>query len=327
MAVPYKDYYKTLGVSRDASREDIQRAYRKLARKFHPDLNKAPDAEQKFKDINEAYEVLKDPEKRKKYDQLGPRWKEGQDFHPPPGWENIHFQYGPRPGAGAEGTFRGSGEAFSDFFETLFGGAFSQARGGAGGQGPFVHQQAGADHEATLRISLEEAYWGGTKAVTLELQRPSPDGTVSRQQKRLDVKIPRGVLPGQKIRLAGQGGQGIGGGERGDLYLRVETEPHPRFRLEGRNLYTDLALAPWEAALGAKVQVQTFDGPVTLKIPPGTHSGRKLRLKGKGMPNPKGAPGDLYVVAQIRVPKTLSQKEKDLFEELGKISSFNPRAA
>jgi curved DNA-binding protein len=325
MAVQYKDYYKTLGVSREASQEDIQRAYRKLARKFHPDLNKAPDAEQKFKDINEAYEVLKDPEKRKKYDQLGARWKEGQDFHPPPGWEDIRFEYGPSAGAGAEGGFWGSGEVFSDFFETLFGGAFRRGRGGAAGRGPFVRQQAGTDHEAALRINLEEAYRGGTKAVTLEVQEPSSDGTVSRQQKRFDVKIPRGVLPGQKIRLAGQGGQGLGGAQRGDLYLRVETEPHPRFRLEGRHLYTDLALAPWEAALGAKVPVQTMDGQVTLKIPPGTQSGRKLRLKGKGMPNPKGAPGDLYVVAQIQVPKTLSQKEKNLFEQLGEVSSFNPR--
>jgi curved DNA-binding protein len=322
MTVQYKDYYKTLGVSRDASQQDIQRAYRKLARKFHPDLNKSPDAEQKFKEVNEAYEVLKDREKRKKYDQLGPRWKEGQDFRPPPGWEDVQFQYG--SGVGGGGAFWGGGEGgFSDFFETLFGGAFRQAGGGQAGRGPFVRQQPGADYEATLVISLEDAYRGGTRAVTLESQAPGPGGT--KEQKRYDVKIPRGVLPGQKIRLAGQGGQGMSGGQAGDLYLRVEIEPHPRFRLEGRDLYTDLPLTPWEAALGGEVPVNTMDGRVALKIPAGMQSGRRLRLKGKGMPNPKGSPGDLYAVAQIKVPGDLSKKEKDLFKELGKSSSFNPR--
>ncbi|MFW6099083.1 MAG: DnaJ C-terminal domain-containing protein [Thermodesulfobacteriota bacterium] len=329
MAVSYKDYYEILGVARDAGQEDIQRAYRKLARKYHPDLNKAADAEQKFKDINEAYEVLKDPEKRQKYDQLGARWKEGQDFHPPPGWEDVRFQYGPRTGAHGEGAFWGSEDMFSDFFETLFGGGFRQAQGGAGGRGTYgeyVRQQPGVDHEAELQITLEEAYRGGTKTVTLTSREPGPGGTVTGRPKRFDVKIPMGILPGQKIRLAGQGSPGSGGGQPGDLFLKVNIQPHPRFRLQDRNLYTNLSLTPWEAALGTSVQVQTLEGSVTLKIPPGTQSGRKLRLKGKGMPNPKGSPGDLYVVARIKVPKRLSKKEKALFEELGKISSFNPRA-
>ncbi|MGM0428457.1 MAG: DnaJ C-terminal domain-containing protein [Thermodesulfobacteriota bacterium] len=326
MTVEYKDYYKTLGVSRDAGQDEIQQAYRKLARKYHPDLNKAADAEQKFKDLNEAYEVLKDPEKRQKYDQLGARWKEGQDFRPPPGWEDTRFQYGPRPGTGTEGAFWGSDEIFSDFFSTLFGGGFQRAQGGAEGRGPFVRQQSGVDHEAALQISLEEAYRGGTKTITLTSQETGPDGTVSNRPRRFDVKIPKGILPGQKIRLAGQGGPGSGGGQPGDLFLKVDIQPHPRFRLQDRNLYTDLSLAPWEAALGTEVQVQTLDGSLTLKIPSGTQSGRKLRLKGKGMPNPKGAPGDLYVVAQIKVPRRLSKKEQELFQEMSKVSSFNPRS-
>jgi curved DNA-binding protein len=321
MTVQYKDYYDTLGVSRDASREEIHRAYRKLARKYHPDLNKEPGAEDMFKEISEAYEVLKDPEKRSKYDQLGSRWEEGQDFRPPPGWE-FHFDRG----TGAKGTFFRSGEGdFSDFFESLFGGAFGGGPRQAAGRSPFESQGRGMDHEAVLRVGLEEAYRGGTKPVTLESQTRNPDGTVSVRPKRLDVKIPPGILPGQKIRLAGQGGEGMGGGLKGDLYLTVEIEPDRRFRLADRNLTTDLALSPWEAALGAEVPVQSLDGPVTLKVPKGTQSGRKLRLKGKGMPNPKGPAGDLYVVAQIKVPERLSKKERELFETLRKESSFDPR--
>jgi curved DNA-binding protein len=323
MAVGYKDYYNALGVARDASQKDIQRAYRKLARKYHPDLNKDPGAEQKFKEVSEAYEVLKDPEKRQKYDQLGSGWREGQDFHPPPGWENVHYQYGPGPGAGRAGGFWGSSEIFSDFFESLFGG--SQAGGPQ--RGPFARQQQGADHEAALRIRLEDAYRGGTQTLVLEVPEAGPAGGMTRRRKRYDVNIPRGVLPGQKIRLAGQGGQAIGDGRRGDLLLKVEIEPHHRFRLEGRDLHSDLALAPWEAALGTQVAVPTLDGTVTLKVPAGTQSGSKLRLKGKGMPNPKGATGDLYVTVQIRVPKQLSREERELYEKLSRASSFEPRSA
>jgi len=327
MAANYKDYYKTLGVSRDATQENIQQAYRKLARKFHPDINKTPEAETKFKEINEAYEVLKDPEKRKKYDQLGPDWKEGQDFRPPPGWENVHFQYGGGPGFSSSQRSWGSEENFSDFFNSLFGGAFRGSGAGAQGRGPFTRQQPGADQEATLRITLEEAYHGGTKTVTLESQEYTPEGIPSTQQRSFDIKIPKGILQGQKIRMANQGAPGIGGGSSGDLFLKVEFEQHPLFRVKGRNLYADVSLAPWEAALGTEINVQTLGGSVTMKIPPGTQTGRKLRLKGKGMPNPKGAPGDLYIVAQIKIPERLSKREKELFKEMSKISSFNPRGS
>jgi curved DNA-binding protein len=322
MAVGYKDYYRALGVPRGASREDIQRAYRKLARKYHPDLNKAPDAEQKFKEVNEAYQVLKDPEKRQNYDQLGAGWQEGQDFRPPPGWR-ADFDFGPRSGSGA--GFRGAAEGdFSDFFETLFGGAFRQQSRGAGSREPFM--RAGADHEGVLRISLEEAFRGGLKTVTLTSREPQRDGTAAAGPKTYDVKIPPGILPGQKIRLAGQGAAGQAEGKRGDLYLKIEIEPHPRLRLEGRDLYMDLPLAPWEAALGAEVQVPTpGGGSVTLTIPKGTQGGQKLRLKNKGMPNAGGKAGDLYAAVQIKVPKSLSQKEREVFEELRRVSTFTPR--
>lgn len=321
--VEYKDYYATLGVDRSADKEAISRAYRKLARKYHPDLNKAPEAEEKFKEISEAYEVLKDPEKRRRYDQLGARWKEGQDFQPPPGW-HFHYEQGPRPSGGG---FSFSGEGFSDFFESLFGGAFQQRGAAMGGGGTFARQGPPADHEATLRISLEDAYRGASMSIVLESEEGQGPGGAgdAAGPRRLEVKIPSGILPGQRIRLAGQGAR-TGDGRRGDLYLRVEVEPHRRFRLEGRDLYTDLALSPWEAALGSQVPVPSLDGSVTLTVPRGTQSGQKLRLKGKGMPNPKGSAGDLYVTAQIKVPKKLSDRERELYEALREASGFDPRA-
>ncbi len=328
----YKDYYKILGVSRDATQEEIQRAYRKLARKYHPDVNKSADAEEKFKEINEAYEVLRDPEKRKKYDQLGTSWEHGQDFSPPPGWD-FHVEYEEGP-FGTRRTYywTGSGaDGFSDFFEALFGsGGFGKRarthREHEGFEGfGFRMPQRGRDYEATIKISLEDAYRGGTKNITIQTQEIGPDGRPILKEKEYQVKIPPGVLPGQKIRLAGQGGEGIDGGERGDLYLKVEIEPHPVFRLKGRDLYIDLPITPWEAALGGKVTINTLSGPISVNIPPGIQSGQKLRIKGKGMPNPKGEPGDLYAVVKIVVPKSLSPKEKELFEELRKISRFNPR--
>jgi len=278
MAVDYKDYYEALGVERNAGQDDIQRAYRKLARKYHPDLNREPEAEQKFKEVNEAYQVLKDPEKRKAYDQLGAGWQEGQEFRPPPGWQ-ADFNFGAQPGFGPSGGFQAGAEGdFSDFFETLFGGAFRQPYQGPAGRESFA--RSGSDHEAVLRISLEEAFRGGMKTVTLTSQTPQANGSVAAEQKTYDVKIPAGILPGQKIRLAGQGGSGLGEGPRGDLYLKIEVEPHPRFRLDDRDIYLNVALTPWEAALGAEVEVRTPAGPVTLKIPKGTQSGQKMRLKG-----------------------------------------------
>lgn len=324
MAVKFRDYYEILGVPRTATQEEIQRAYRKLARKLHPDVNKASDAEEKFKELGEAYEVLKDPEKRQKYDQLGAHWKDGQDFRPPPGWE--HFDFGRGAGAG-QGGFEWSGAGgFSDFFEALFGGAggFQQARRGGARGGP-VWRQDGVDQEATVRISLEEAYHGATKPITLQMQSLTPDGRVSVQEKSYEVKIPRGILPGQKIRLSGQGGQGSGGGRRGDLFLKVEIEPHPTYRLKGHDLYMDLPITPWEAVLGTELQISTLSGSLTLKVPQGTQNGKKLRFRGRGMPSSKGNAGNLYAVVTIVVPTKPSQREHELFEELGKVSQFNPR--
>lgn len=325
MAVKFRDYYEVLGVPRTASQDEIQKAFRKLARKFHPDVNKSGNAEEKFKELNEAYEVLKDPDKRQKYDQLGPDWKTGQEFRPPPGWEG-RYDFGQGGGA-REFHFEGS-SGFSDFFEALFGGRqhrerdpFARARGG----GRQAWSQAGADQEATIHVSLEDLFHGSTRTVTLQTQTMTPEGQVSVHEKSYDVKIPAGILPGQKIRLAGQGGEGMGGGPRGDLYLKVEVEPHPVYRLDQRDLSVDLLLSPWEAALGAEVQIPTPSGPVTLKVPPGTQTGRKLRLKGKGLPNSKGAPGNLYAIVSIMVPKEVSHRERELFEELSKVSGFNPR--
>jgi len=325
MAVQYKDYYEILGISRDASKDEIQRAYRKLARKFHPDLNKGAGSEEKFKEINEAYEVLKDPAKREKYNQFGSNWQQGDNFQPPPGWQ--HRSDFTRGQQGSEEAFFWSsdGGEYSDFFEALFGGRFHENVQGAQGGRPFSINRRGSDHEAVLRIPLEEAFRGGTKTITMQSTEPGLDGNHSSREKRYDVKIPPGIMPGQKIRLSGQGGKGSGSGGSGDLYLKVEIEPHPRFRPEGHDLYTELAITPWEAALGAQIDIQTLDETVTLKVPSGTQSGQKLRLRAKGMPKPKGLRGDLYVVMKIKVPKKLSKKERQLFEELSKVSSFNPR--
>jgi curved DNA-binding protein len=327
MAVKYRDYYEILGIKREAGKDEVQRAYRKLARKYHPDVNKASDAEDKFKEINEAYEVLKDPEKRKMYDQLGPNWRSGQEFRPPPGWE-TQFDFGKGGAQQAEFQWGGPG-GFSDFFESLFGGggfrqAHRDAAPGGFGRGA-VWRQAGADHETTIRISLEEAFRGGTKPIVLQSQVINPKGQLEVQERRYDVRIPPGILPGQRIRLTGQGAEGTGGGPRGDLYLKVEIEPHPVFTLNGRDLHMEAPVSPWEAVLGSEVRLTTISGNIDLKIPPGTQSARKLRLRGKGMPNPKGAPGDLYVTVVVKVPTHPSDKERELFEELRKNSGFNPR--
>lgn len=325
MAVQFRDYYEILGVPRTATQEEIQRAYRKLARKFHPDVNKEAGAEDKFKEINEAYEVLKDAEKRGKYDQLGPNWRAGEEFRPPPGWD-THYDFGQRGPGAAEFQWSGSGD-FSDFFEILFGGrsGFGGMGGGPRARRQSVRPQQGADREATIRIPMEDAYHGGPRTITLQSQTITPEGQLSVQEKTYEVKIPRGILSGQKIRLSGQGEEGMAGGQKGNLYLKVEIEPHPRYRLEGRDVYMDLPVAPWEAALGAEIEVPTMSGPVTLKLPPGTQSGKKLRLRGRGMPNPRGTAGDLYVVVSITVPRKLSSQEQELFEQLRKVSEFNPR--
>jgi curved DNA-binding protein len=325
VAVAFRDYYDTLGVGRDASEEEIRRAYRKLARENHPDVNKDPGAEDRFKEIAEAYEVLRDPEKREKYDRLGENWKAGDRMGGGAGGPNNGgsegfegfegFDFGGGGGGGGGGGFRdvqfefGGGD-FSDFFEGMFG-----ARGGpGGGRARGAPRSArGGDQEAALELTLEEAARGGKRKITLG------DG------RDYEVNIPRGVKNGQRIRLAGEGGRGPGGGPAGDLYLRVRIKPHPRFRLDGRDLHTDLPVTPSEAALGAEVDIQTLEGTTRVKVPPGSSSGRKLRLRGQGMPDPRGQPGDLYARVMIHVPKKPSKKERELYEQLREVSNFNPR--
>jgi curved DNA-binding protein len=316
----FKDYYAILGVAKDASQEEIQRAYRKLARKYHPDVNKEPGAEEKFKDIGEAYEVLKDPEKRAKYDRYGAAWKAAQQRGgtPPPGYEDVWFDLGSAP----EDVFAGF-SGFSSFFEQLFGtgrrrGPAWSGRGtGRGGQ-PWGWTMPGADREVRLTLTLEEAARGGQREVRLT----DPD---TGQTKTYMVTIPKGIRPGQRIRLAQQGGRGVGGGPPGDLYLHVELLPHPMFRLEGRDLHTVLPITPWEAALGAEVTLPTLEGTVRVKIPPASSSGRQIRLRGKGFPDARSGAGDLYAEIQIVVPASLTAKERRLFEELARCSTFQPR--
>ncbi|MBI1338191.1 MAG: DnaJ domain-containing protein [Phycisphaera sp.] len=336
MAVKFQDYYQTLGVSRTASKDEIRKAFRKLARQYHPDVSKAPGAEEKFRQVNEAYEVLGDPDKRKRYDELGENWKEGQEFRPPPGFENMHFNFGRgtagRRGQGATFSFDtsgGGGGGFSDFFEALFGGIGGQTMrsggtsggGASGGGGVFEHlrqahgrsRPAQPQHpthaEAVLDISLEEAFHGSTRSLDLQ----GPDG-----RKRIDVKVPAGIHNDAKVRLKDEG-----------VLLHVRITPHPRYELsqDGRDLTVDLPVTPPEAALGAKVTLQTLDGDVTLTVPPGSSSGSRLRLTGKGMPDrqsPKKR-GDLYARLRIVMPKTLSDEEKKLYDKLADISGHDPR--
>ena len=308
----YKDYYKILGVERSADADAIKASYRKMARKYHPDVSKEKDAEDRFKDLQEAYEVLKDPEKRAAYDQLGSNWRAGQDFRPPPGW-------GQQAGGGAD--FGGGG--FSDFFESIF---RQQQGGGFRGSGGGGFRNQGEDSEATIRVSLEDAAHGAQREINLEVPTMGPDGRMRREARHLTVKIPKGIRAGQRLRMAGQGAPGMGGGPNGDLYLHIQFQPHPRFRVEGSDLYHDLHITPWEAALGASVEVPTLDGDVRMKIPAGSASGQKLRLSQKGLPGSGGkAPGDLYAVIQIVVPKKISEPEKTLWNQLAEISDFHPR--
>lgn len=309
MAVSYKDYYEILGVGRTASQEEIRKAYRKLAKEYHPDVNKDSGAGEKYKEINEAYEVLKDPEKREKYDTLGPGWRQGQDFTPPPGW-----------GGGVRMDFGGEGGGFSDFFQTLFGGFRGGGRTvsvedmffGAGGPG--------RDQEMVLELSLEDVLRGGAKTISFETAEPGPDGRIKRAPKTVSVNLPSGVTDGSRIRLKGQGSGG------GDLFLVLRIAPHRTYTVEGYDLATSLKISPWEAALGASIGVTTPDGAVTMKIPGGTQGGRRLRLKGRGLPRRKGAQrGDLIVKVEIAIPKKLTDRERELLEALSKESGFNPR--
>lgn len=317
----YKDYYQVLGVDRSASADEVQKAYRKLARKFHPDVSKEPNAEARFKEIAEAYEVLKDADKRSKYDRFGQAWKARESGGaPPPGFEEFRFDFGGTPFGG--GQF-GGGSGFSSFFEMLFG----QAAGGAGnggwaswggGEGRGGWARPGANREYALRLPLEEAARGGVRELTV------PDG--AGEPRRIRVNLPRGVRSGQVVRVPGQGGSGRGSGPAGDLLLRIEHEPHRRFRLEGRDLQTTLDVAPWEAALGGEAELPTLGEPVRIRIPAGTSSGRKVRLRGRGFPGGKGEEdGDLIAELRVVLPETLSERERALYESLREASASKSR--
>jgi len=304
----YKDYYKILGVPRDASPDDVKHAYRRLARKYHPDVSKEPDAEARFKEVNEANEVLKDPEKRAAYDALGDQWRAGQDFRPPPGGGTWHREY--RFSAEDAGQF-------SDFFTSLFGGGF-----GRGGEDLF--KQRGQDQTVRVEISLEDAYRGATRQLRLETPEIDKHGRMHTRSRTLNVRIPQGVTQGQQIRLAGQGTPGSRGAPAGDLYLEIAFLPHHLFRADGKDIFLRLPVAPWEAALGATVTVPTLGGSVSLRIPAGSQSGRHLRLKGRGLPgNPRG---DEYVLLEIAVPPAHTPEEKEEFRRMAKVFSFDPRA-
>jgi len=308
----FKDYYKIMGVARDATQDEIRRVYRQLARKYHPDVSKAPDAEVRFKELGEAYAVLKDLEKRAAYDQLGTKWTSGQDFHPPPDWD-AGFEFS---GNGAHGS---TGD-FSDFFEALYGRGFSSAR-----QGRNEFNAHGEDHHAKVMIDLEDAFTGATR--TISLQRPETDsgGRPAMRTHRLNVTIPRGVRAGQHIRLAGQGSPGIGKGKHGDMYLEIAFSPHAHYRVEQRDVYVDLPVAPWEASLGATMKVPTPGGTVEVKIPAGSVAGSKLRLKGRGIPGE--TPGDFYASLHIALPPADSEAARAFYGDMADhFKSFNPRA-
>ncbi len=308
----FKDYYKIIGVEKDATQDEIKRAYKKLARKYHPDVSKESDAEDRFKEVGEAYEALKDPEKRAAYDQLGANWKAGQDFHPPPDWD-TGFEF--------HGGGGGSAANYSDFFESLFGQSFRSAQADRGHAG---FNLRGEDHHAKVQIDLEDAYQGATRSITLRAPELDSSGHLITKQRTLNVKIPKGVKQGQRIRLSGQGSPGHGGASAGDLYLEIEFNPHSIYRVDGHDVYLDLPVTPWEAALGAKIKVPTPGGPVELRIAQGTVSGRKLRLKGRGIP--AQPPGDLYVVPQITLPAANSDAAKELYRKMAQELAYNPRS-
>jgi DnaJ-class molecular chaperone len=345
MALEYKDYYQILGVPRAATDEDIRKAFRKLAREYHPDVARdKAKAEEKFKEINEAYEVLSDSGKRKKYDELGADWKSGAEFRPPPGWQSFGGGRRRAGAAGGAGGFEFEGTGFSDFFEQIFG----SARGRRGGFSAFeqggdeMSAESGNDVHADLLVSLEEAHQGGIRSVSLRRtvpcpacggtglkgRRPCPECAGQTEIQRTEtyqVRIPAGVTDGQLLRLGGKGGAGAHGGKPGDLFLRVRLGRHPDFRVEGAHLYFEVELAPWEAVLGAQLSVPTLDGSVSIRIPAGTQSGQRLRVRGRGL-GKEGDRGDLFVEIRVVVPQKVSESERKLWEKLAADSDFDPRA-
>ena len=304
----YKDYYAALGITKDTTQDEVKRAYRKPARKFHPDLNKEAGAEERFKEIGEANEVLGDPEKRAAYDQLGTGYRPGQDFQPPPDWDQ-----------GFEFSSGRQDAAFSEFFEHLFG----QSQRAAHAQRAQFNA-SGEDHRARVLIDLEDAFSGATRAIKLTMPKVTADGHVITEQRTLNVNVPEGVQAGQHIRLKGQGAPGLGQGRSGDLYLEIEFAPHQLYRVEGKDIYLDLPVTPWEAALGGKVKAPTPRGAVDITIPPNSTQGRRLRLKGRGIPAKQ--PGDFYVVLQVSLPPARDEKSKKLYRKMAEEMSFNPRA-
>ncbi len=309
----FKDYYKIMGVERDATEAAIKQAYRKLARKFHPDVSKEKNAEARFKELGEAYEVLKNPEKRAAYDQLAAGHRPGEQFQPPPGWD-AGFEFSGAAGGG------GAGGEFSDFFETLFGGA---ARAGGRSRRGFAGGGRGEDHHAKVLLDLEATLAGGTRSIGLRVPEVDGDGRLRVKERTLNVQIPRGILPGQTIRLAAMHPRALAG-EAGDLYVEVEFEPHRLYRVDGRDLILELPVAPWEAALGATVQAPTPGGAVELKIPAGSRAGTRLRLKGRGIP--ASPPGDLYVELAIALPPAAGEASRAAYRALEAAAPFNPRA-
>lgn len=309
----YKDYYQILGVERSATNDQIKAAYRRLARKYHPDVSKEADAEVRFKEMKEAYEVLKDAEKRQAYDQFGKDWKAGQDFQPPPDWGREYAH----SGGGFDQT-----AGFSDFFDSLFG-----ARAGGGhGQPRGDMRMDGQDVTARIAVSLEDAFSGATRQISIDLPEVDSSGRMANKRRKLNVKIPKGIIAGQRIRLENQGGGGVGSGAQpGDLYLQVDLEPHSVYEARERDIYVVLPITPWEAALGRTVKAPTLAGPVDLKIPAGSQAGKKLRLKGRGLPGK--TPGDEYVELKIVMPTKVDDKAKSLYEELERAQAFNPRSA
>jgi curved DNA-binding protein len=303
----FKDYYAILGVDRGASEEDIKKAYRRLARKYHPDVSKEADAEARFKEMGEAYATLKDPEKRAAYDQLGQQ-RPGEEFRPPPEWST---------------QFGDSAAAFDEMdLADLFAGLTGRGRAGRRGPPPAMR---GQDYEVVAPITLEDAYHGTHLNLDLTTTEFDEQGRPRRVPRTIKARIPKGATEGQSLRLPGQGGKGIGGGPAGDIYLNITLRPHRLYRATGHDLFLDLPLAPWEAALGAAVEVPTLAGRVNLRVPPGTRNGQQLRLSGRGLPKPQGGAGDLYAIAQLAMPPELSERESGLLKELAATSTFNPR--